>query len=281
MTPTSHYQQGSGGSWQSNPANSARGSPEKREIPPEHRLTNPYKHLDFGAAGLPDCMLKLVIIGDSGVGKSCLLRRFAENTYTDSMRSTVGVDFLNRRVDLDGRGVEFQLWDTAGQERFRASMVSYYRGAQGILLVYDVTDKKSFEHLDRWLVDIEKHAGKSCKRVLVGNKCDRVSERVVDFGDAQAWGVANEIEVFETSAKEGVMVDETFLTLVRLSASSFRSYLSASPNCVRWSRCPQARQIISEGGGNGPRRLAGTVGLQSIAGPGSKMPGEQPESTCC
>jgi predicted ATP-dependent serine protease len=84
MTPTSHYQQGSGGSWQSNPANSARGSPEKREIPPEHRLTNPYKHLDFGAAGLPDCMLKLVIIGDSGVGKSCLLRRFAENTYTDS-----------------------------------------------------------------------------------------------------------------------------------------------------------------------------------------------------
>jgi small GTP-binding protein len=256
MVPTSHYQQSGNGRWQTNPNNSPRGSPPSREIPPESRLSNPYKQLDFGAQGYPDCMLKLVIIGDAGVGKSALLRRFAEGTYTDNMPSTVGVDFLNRRVNLDGRKVEFQLWDTAGQERFRAQMASYYRGAQGILLVYDVTDEKSFKNLDRWLADVEKHAGKSCKRILVGNKCDKVSERKVDFSTAQEWCETDggKIKVFETSAKEGVMVDDTFTTL--------------------------ARQIISEAGANGARR-SGAVGLQSIAGPNTYPPRQQPASSCC
>ena len=255
MTPSNHYEQGGSRSWQSNPDNSPRGSPPSREMPQEI-LSNPYKQLDFGAEGYPDCMLKLVIIGDAGVGKSALLRRFAEGTYTDNMPSTVGVDFLNRRVNLDGRKVEFQLWDTAGQERFRAGMVSYYRGAQGILLVYDVTNEQSFKNLDRWLVDVEKFAGKSCKRVLVGNKCDKVSERKVDFSVAQEWCETSggKIKVFETSAKEGVMVDDTFTTL--------------------------ARQIISEGGGNGPRRT-GAVGLQSIAGPNTYPPRQPSESSCC
>lgn len=227
MVPTSHYHQSGDGR---------------------------YAQLDLGTQGDPDYMLKLVIIGDSGVGKSALLRRFAEGTYTDKMHSTVGVDFLHRRVNLDGRKVEFRLWDTAGQERFRAQMASYYRGAQGILLVYDVTDEKSFKNLDRWLADVDKHAGTSCKRILVGNKCDKVSERTVDFSRAQEWCEADggKIKVFETSAKEGVMVDDAFTTL--------------------------ARQIISEAGGNGARR-SGAIGLQSITN--TYPPRQQPASSCC
>ena len=260
MTPhrtTVHQQAQYGSSWQASPENRPMGSDgtSPREIPVGMRPAGAFKQVDFGAEGLPDCMLKLVIIGDSGVGKSSLLNRFATRTYSDAYISTVGVDFINRRVEVDGRGVEFQLWDTAGQERFRTIMSSYYRGAQGILIVYDTTNMKSFNHLDQWLEDVDKHAGKSCKRVLLGNKCDMRSAKAVDFETATAWAVANEIELFETSAKEGHMVDETFISL--------------------------ARQIIAEGGADGSRRRIGTVGLQSIAGPGSNMPGQQQEGYCC
>lgn len=245
ITPTSHYQQYGNSSWHGNLDSS-------HEIPDE--LTKPYQHVEFGAEGLPDCLLKLVIIGDAGVGKSALLRRFAEGTYAENMASTVGVDFLNRRVNLDGRKVEFQLWDTAGQERFRAHTVSYYRGALGILLVYDVTNEKSFANLDRWLADVDKHAGPSCKCVLVGNKCDKCSERSVAFGTAQQWceSSGRTIKMFDTSAKTGLMVDDTFMTL--------------------------AQEIISEGSANDLRR---TDQLQSIAGPNTYPLRQKPENRCC
>lgn len=252
MVPTSHYQQGR--SWQS----TSRDSESERslsQLPQASGSDGPYKIRDDRGAGEPDCTLKLVILGDSCVGKSCLLRRFAEGVYNDSIQPTIVVDFLHRRINLDGRAVDFQLWDTAGQEKFRSNMVSYYRGAQGVLLVYDVTQQKSFDNLDGWLADIDKHADRTCKRVLVGNKCDKVSERAIDFSQAQAWGAAKEIEVFETSAKEGINVDETFVML--------------------------ARNIISEGGGQSSQHRAGSVRLASFASPGSKLPGEESKSSCC
>lgn len=126
-----------------------------------------------------------MIIGDSGVGKSCLLLRFADDTYTDSFISTIGVDFKIRTVDLDGKTVKLQIWDTAGQERFRTITSSYYRGAHGIIVVYDVTDKESFENVKSWMAEIERYASDGVSKLLVGNKSDMTEQRAVSFNAAK------------------------------------------------------------------------------------------------
>ena len=108
-----------------------------------------------------DYVFKLVLIGDSGVGKSCLLLRFADDTYTESHISTIGVDFKIRTIQLDGKTIKLQIWDTAGQERFRTITSSYYRGAHGIIVVYDTTDSETFEHVKTWLHEIERYASEA------------------------------------------------------------------------------------------------------------------------
>merc|ERR1712184_163282 len=126
-----------------------------------------------------DYLFKLLLIGDSGVGKSCLLLRFADDTYTDSYISTIGVDFKIRTVDLDTKTIKLQIWDTAGQERFRTITSSYYRGAHGIIIVYDITDVESFNNVRQWLFEIDRFASENVNKLLVGNKCDLVSKRIV------------------------------------------------------------------------------------------------------
>ena len=128
-----------------------------------------------------DYLFKLLLIGDSGVGKSCLLLRFADDTYTDSYISTIGVDFKIRTVDLDTKTIKLQIWDTAGQERFRTITSSYYRGAHGIIIVYDITDKESFDNVRQWLFEIDRYASENVCKLLVGNKSDLGSKRAVEF----------------------------------------------------------------------------------------------------
>jgi small GTP-binding protein len=120
----------------------------------------------------PDYLFKALVIGDSGVGKSCLLLRFAQDKYEQNYLSTVGVDYYNRTINIDGKRVQLQMWDTAGQERFRTITRSYYRGSQGIVVVYDVTDNATFENVKHWLDEIEKNAGSGVIKLLVGNKSD-------------------------------------------------------------------------------------------------------------
>jgi Ras-related protein Rab-1A len=115
-----------------------------------------------------DYLFKLLLIGDSGVGKSCLLLRFADNTYTESYISTIGVDFKIRDITLGGQDVKLQIWDTAGQERFRTITSSYYRGAHGIALVYDVTDQESFDNIKQWTEEVDRYASENVKCILVG-----------------------------------------------------------------------------------------------------------------
>jgi len=160
-----------------------------------------------------DYLFKLLLIGDSGVGKSCLLLRFADHTYTESYISTIGVDFKIRTIDLDGKTIKLQIWDTAGQERFRTITSSYYRGAHGIIVVYDVTDMESFNNVKQWLNEIDRYAVENVCKLLVGNKCDQASKRQVEMETAKDFAEKLEIPFLETSAKAATNVEKAFLTM--------------------------------------------------------------------
>ncbi|XP_006627663.1 ras-related protein ORAB-1-like isoform X1 [Lepisosteus oculatus] len=160
-----------------------------------------------------DYLFKLLLIGDSGVGKSCLLLRFADDTYTESYISTIGVDFKIRTIELEGKTVKLQIWDTAGQERFRTITSSYYRGAHGIIVVYDVTDQESFSNVKQWLDEIDRYASEGVSKVLVGNKCDLGARKVVDFTTGQEFAQSLRIHFLETSAKDATNVEQAFVTM--------------------------------------------------------------------
>eukprot|EP00898_Chlorokybus_atmophyticus_P007239 jgi/Chlat1/7516/Chrsp61S07008 len=163
-----------------------------------------------------DYLIKLLLIGDSGVGKSCLLLRFSDDSFTTNFITTIGIDFKIRTVDLDGKRVKLQIWDTAGQERFRTITTAYYRGAMGILLVYDVTDEGSFNNIRNWIRNIEQHASDGVVKVLVGNKCDMdESKRAVPTARGQALADEFGIPFFETSAKSGLNVEQAFFNIAR------------------------------------------------------------------
>nr|AAM64619.1 putative Ras-like GTP-binding protein [Arabidopsis thaliana] len=163
-----------------------------------------------------DYLIKLLLIGDSGVGKSCLLLRFSDDTFTTSFITTIGIDFKIRTVELDGKRIKLQIWDTAGQERFRTITTAYYRGAMGILLVYDVTDESSFNNIRNWMKNIEQHASDNFNKILVGNKADMdESKRAVPTAKGQALADEYGIKFFETSAKTNLNVENVFMSIAK------------------------------------------------------------------
>jgi Ras-related protein Rab-35 len=151
----------------------------------------------------------------AGVGKSSLLLRFADNTFSGSYITTIGVDFKIKTVSLDGQKVKLQIWDTAGQERFRTITSTYYRGTHGVIVVYDVTNGESFANVKRWLHEIEQNCD-VVNRVLVGNKNDTPDRKVVLTEDAQRFADTMNIQLFETSAKDNINVEEMFMAITRL-----------------------------------------------------------------
>eukprot|EP01100_Stratorugosa_tubuloviscum_P007234 TRINITY_DN302_c0_g1_i2.p1 TRINITY_DN302_c0_g1~~TRINITY_DN302_c0_g1_i2.p1 ORF type:complete len:216 (-),score=111.44 TRINITY_DN302_c0_g1_i2:27-674(-) len=168
-----------------------------------------------GKAPAYDYLIKLLLIGDSGVGKSCLLLRFSDDSFTPSFITTIGIDFKIRTIELDGKKIKLQIWDTAGQERFRTITTAYYRGAMGILLVYDVTDEKSFSNIRNWMRNIEQHATESVNKMLIGNKCDMVDKRAVESDRGKALAAEYGINFLETSAKNSINVEEAFISLAK------------------------------------------------------------------
>ncbi|KAF2210687.1 hypothetical protein CERZMDRAFT_113220 [Cercospora zeae-maydis SCOH1-5] len=160
-----------------------------------------------------DFLIKLLLIGDSGVGKSCCLLRFSEDSFTPSFITTIGIDFKIRTIELDGKRVKLQIWDTAGQERFRTITTAYYRGAMGILLVYDVTDERSFNNIRTWFSNVEQHATEGVNKILIGNKCDWEEKRAVSTEQGQALADELGIPFMEVSAKSNINVDKAFYNL--------------------------------------------------------------------
>lgn len=172
-----------------------------------------------------DFLFKLLLIGDSGVGKSCLLLRFADDTYTESYITTIGVDFKIRTVEIDAKTIKLQIWDTAGQERFRTITSSYYRGAHGIIVVYDVTDAESFNNVKQWLHEIDRYASENVNKLLVGNKSDLVAKRAVTFEQGQEFANSLGIEFVETSAKNSTNVEKAFMVM----SANIKSRMKSQP----------------------------------------------------
>ena len=165
-----------------------------------------------------DYTFKIVMIGDSGVGKSCILLRFADDKFNENFYATIGVDFRFKNITVDNKSVKLQIvskylynkiqWDTAGQERFKTITSAYYRGAHGIIIVYDVSDKKSFIHIKDWLEDINKYTDNNPIKLIVGNKCDLTSEKQVTEEDKKALKKQTGIDIIETSAKNSFKITE-------------------------------------------------------------------------
>ncbi|CAA0815354.1 Ras-related protein RABA6a [Striga hermonthica] len=161
-----------------------------------------------------DYLFKAVLIGDSAVGKSNLLSRFAKDEFCLESKPTIGVEFAYRNVKVGDKLVKAQIWDTAGQERFRAITSSYYRGAQGALLVYDITRRSTFESLRKWLKELRQFGSPEMVVVLVGNKSDITKSREVDMEDGKCLAELESLSFMETSAKENLNVEEAFLQMI-------------------------------------------------------------------
>ncbi|CAI9773706.1 unnamed protein product [Fraxinus pennsylvanica] len=161
-----------------------------------------------------DYLFKAVLIGDSAVGKSNLLSRFARNEFHLDSKPTIGVEFAYRNIQMGDKLIKAQIWDTAGQERFRAITSSYYRGALGALLVYDTTRRPTFENLKKWLHELREFTSPDMVIVLLGNKSDLSHSREVNVEEGQSLAQNENLFFMETSARENVNVEEAFLQMV-------------------------------------------------------------------
>uniref|UniRef100_A0A803K1I8 Ras-related protein Rab-4 n=1 Tax=Xenopus tropicalis TaxID=8364 RepID=A0A803K1I8_XENTR len=175
-----------------------------------------------------DFLFKFLVIGSAGTGKSCLLHQFIENKFKQDSNHTIGVEFGSRIVNVGGKSVKLQIWDTAGQERFRSVTRSYYRGAAGALLVYDIASRETYNALTNWLTDARTLASPNIIIILCGNKKDLDADREVTFLEASRFAQENELMFLETSALTGENVEEAFLKCARTILSKIESEISVS-----------------------------------------------------
>ena len=155
-------------------------------------------------------IFKLILIGNSGVGKSSILNRYMNKTFEESYKCTIGVDFLMKSIEINGKTVKLQLWDTAGQEKYKSMVASYYRGANVALVVFDITNRESFDSLPLWIENYYKNGPEQKNIILIGNKKDMIEERQVTQEEAELFSQTNNMIYFETSAKDGDNIDYVF-----------------------------------------------------------------------
>ena len=163
-----------------------------------------------------DFIFKVLLLGNSDVGKNSLIIRFVDEIWSENCVPTIGVDFRVKTLEIDKKRIKMQIWDTAGQERFRTVISSYFRGSHGILLIYDITNRDSFKNLENYLIDIEISCGQNFPKILIGNNCDLVDDREVSFEEGQQFANRNGMKFIETSPKMNINVYEAFETLAKL-----------------------------------------------------------------
>ncbi|XP_017549457.1 ras-related protein Rab-19-like [Pygocentrus nattereri] len=163
-----------------------------------------------------DFLFKIILIGDTNVGKTCVVQNFKTGIFSERQQNTIGVDFTVRTLNIEGKKVKMQVWDTAGQERFRTITQSYYRSAHGAMIAYDITRKATFDSIPHWINEVEKYGAANVLLALIGNKCDLEPERQVHFNEACSLAKERGILVaLETSAKESQNVEDAFVMMAR------------------------------------------------------------------
>ena len=162
-----------------------------------------------------DLLFKLILIGDSCVGKSNILLKYLKNQFNENSKTTIGVEFGTKNIIINNKRIKIQILDTEGQERFKNITASYYRGGNGVLVVYDITDRDSFENLNSWLIEIEKNANKNVYKLLIGNKCDLEDKRKVTYQEGKEFASSNGMQFIETSAKTDTKVKDAFEMLTQ------------------------------------------------------------------
>uniref|UniRef100_A0A7E4VMI6 Ras-related protein Rab-43 n=1 Tax=Panagrellus redivivus TaxID=6233 RepID=A0A7E4VMI6_PANRE len=198
-----------------------------------------------------DYLFKIVLVGDMGIGKTCVVQRFKNGTYIEKQGTTIGVDFTMKTLVIDGKRVKLQIWDTGGQERFRTITQSYYRSANGIILCYDITCRHSFESLIRWMDDVSKFAVPNVVKVLIATKADMTEKRVVETEEGDQLARAHHMTFMEVSSKSNYNIDKVFAELANslksqydsgnLAETQFDSFRLKYPDTTAisstWSRC--------------------------------------------
>mmetsp|Transcript_62139 Transcript_62139/g.178792 ORF Transcript_62139/g.178792 Transcript_62139/m.178792 type:complete len:205 (+) Transcript_62139:84-698(+) len=178
-----------------------------------------------------DCYhFRLLLIGDSGVGKSCLMHRFVNEGYNENTGCTVGIDFRLRTMDIDGKTCRVQLWDAAGQERFMVQN-NFYKGVQGVIVVYDVTDKESFDNVRHWMQKVDKSAPEDVNKLLIGNKCDLTS-KIVSFDEAKELADWLGVPFIEASARTAHNTEQAFMAIAAEIKRKVTSQSQARPGDV-------------------------------------------------
>ena len=169
-----------------------------------------------------ELLYKILLLGDSSVGKTCFLMRYSDNTFQEIHMSTIGLDYKLKNVQIDdGKIVKIQIWDTAGQDRFRSITKNYYKGAHGIILIYDVTSRKTFENVKNWVTQIKEEVSDKVTIILVGNKIDDEKNRKVSTEEGEKMAKECGLNFFETSAKAGINIDTTFNELVKKTVETY------------------------------------------------------------
>ena len=170
-------------------------------------------------------MYNILLLGDSKVGKTSLILRFCDNYFSQVHLATIGIDFKLKDIEIDsGKHIRLKLWDTAGQERYKTITANYFKSAQGIIIVYDITDRLTFDNVKHWLEQINQFSQREVCKIIIGNKCDLEDKRQVSFDEGNELASTNQIKFYETSSKEGLNVQDAFIDIAKEVDSTMEEY---------------------------------------------------------
>ncbi|CAF0922200.1 unnamed protein product [Brachionus calyciflorus] len=223
-----------------------------------------------------DYLYKVVLIGDSGVGKSNLLTRFTKNEFNFKSTSTIGVEFSTRTVSIQNKKIKAQVWDTAGQERFRSITSAFYRGAVAALLVYDITKRESFENVDKWYKELRTHGDKKMVVMLVGNKSDLKHLRSISVEEATRFAETNNISFIEASALEATNVDTAFTNVLSDVYSILNNIQQQNDDTANSSKTNQTTSSASNSSSSANKKAPDSIKLGN-----NNLKETKPNKNCC